>query len=331
MSDIEVKNASGAVTVALRGQTAAITAGASGTTGSVSLSDAAGTRAVLITAGPGSGSGPVWKAPAERLTLDGEHGTIIAGGAHAAGACFLTSANGAPTVQLQGDGGRITLADDQQRASVTLDGKTADVTIGRKDNAGRVVIDGGSGEPIITLDGKTGDVAIGRKDNGGRVFLHDKTGAATVTIDGTTGDITLANADCAEEFDVAEAAQGAGLAPGTVVVLDHDGAVRACGDAYDGQVAGVVSGAGDYRPALVLDRRAGAGPRVPVALMGKVHCWVDADAAPVRPGDLLTTSATPGHAQRATDRARAFGAVVGKALAGLERGRGLVPVLVTLT
>jgi hypothetical protein len=69
---------------------------------------------------------------------------------------------------------------------------------------------------------------------------------------------------------------------------------------------------------------------VPVALVGKVYCRVDADLAPIRPGDLLTTSATPGHARRASDRERAFGAVLGKALGGLAAGRGLVPILVTL-
>jgi hypothetical protein len=33
---------------------------------------------------------------------------------------------------------------------------------------------------------------------------------------------------------------------------------------------------------------------------------------------------------KATDRTRAFGAVLGKALEGLEHGRGLIPILVCL-
>ena len=65
-------------------------------------------------------------------------------------------------------------------------------------------------------------------------------------------------------------------------------------------------------------------------MIGKVFCKVDADAAPVDIGDLLTTSNTPGHAMKATDRERAFGAVIGKALAPLVSGRGLIPVLVAL-
>jgi hypothetical protein len=61
-----------------------------------------------------------------------------------------------------------------------------------------------------------------------------------------------------------------------------------------------------------------------------VWCKVDADCGPVEVGDMLTTSPTPGHAMRAVDPVRAFGAVVGKALGSLQSGRGLIPILVTL-
>ncbi len=52
--------------------------------------------------------------------------------------------------------------------------------------------------------------------------------------------------------------------------------------------------------------------------------------APIEIGDLLTTSATPGHAMKATDPHKAFGAVIGKALRPLDRGQGLIPVLIAL-
>jgi hypothetical protein len=61
-----------------------------------------------------------------------------------------------------------------------------------------------------------------------------------------------------------------------------------------------------------------------------VYCKVDAQLSRVEVGSLLTTSSTPGHAMKATDKDRAFGAVIGKALAGLESGRGLIPILVAL-
>jgi hypothetical protein len=57
---------------------------------------------------------------------------------------------------------------------------------------------------------------------------------------------------------------------------------------------------------------------------------VEAESAGVRVGDLLTTSEVPGHAMRAADASRCFGAVLGKALRSLPEGRGIVPILVAL-
>jgi hypothetical protein len=147
-----------------------------------------------------------------------------------------------------------------------------------------------------------------------------------------TGEIVTANADCAEEFDLSSAAgsQGAVVSAGTVVVFDEDGALRASAEPYDKRVAGVVSGAGDYKPGLILDRHDSPAARVPVALLGTVYCDVDADADPIEVGDPLTTSSRPGHAMRATDPAKAFGAVLGKALRSLDSGQGQLPVLVAL-
>ena len=45
---------------------------------------------------------------------------------------------------------------------------------------------------------------------------------------------------------------------------------------------------------------------------------------------MLTTSATPGHAMKATDLGAAQGAIIGKAMTPLDDGRGLVLVLVNL-
>ncbi len=60
------------------------------------------------------------------------------------------------------------------------------------------------------------------------------------------------------------------------------------------------------------------------------HCKVDADIAPIKPGDLLTTSSTKGHAQKVLDPTQAIGAIVGKALGSLEKGKGKISVLVML-
>ncbi len=144
-----------------------------------------------------------------------------------------------------------------------------------------------------------------------------------------TGDITLLGqgSDCAEDFDASETM---GVEPGTVMVLDSEGGLRVSDVAYDSRVAGVVSGAGAYRPAMILGRQPGRENRLPLALMGKVFCKVDATDAPISVGDLLTTSSTPGHAMKATDRDLAFGAVLGKALLPSGSSRGLIPILVAL-
>ncbi|GAB2569553.1 hypothetical protein [Microlunatus antarcticus] len=142
-----------------------------------------------------------------------------------------------------------------------------------------------------------------------------------------TGDLVLAGADYAENFD---AAPSDGVPPGTVVVLDDEGRVQPCTSAYDRRAVGVVSGAGRYRPGVVLDGSTATDHHVSLALMGKVYCLVDATSDPVEVGDMLTTSARPGHAMRVSDTTRAFGAVIGKALAPARGDGALIPVLVTL-
>ncbi|WP_415842905.1 hypothetical protein, partial [Nocardia ninae] len=148
----------------------------------------------------------------------------------------------------------------------------------------------------------------------GNVYI---TGKVTVR-----GDLMLEGADYAEALTTTDDT----VAEGLVVVLGADGEVHPCTRDYDTAVAGIVSGAGGVKPAIVLDRQDNSAH---IALMGKVWCAADADSAPIRPGDLLTTSATPGHCRRVTEPARAFGAVIGKALTSLADGRGFVRVLVS--
>jgi hypothetical protein len=71
-----------------------------------------------------------------------------------------------------------------------------------------------------------------------------------------TGDIRLTNADCAEDFTIAT---GVAVEPGLVMVLGEEGALSPSQRAYDKRVAGVISGAGDYKPGIVLDKRQSSG------------------------------------------------------------------------
>jgi hypothetical protein len=81
---------------------------------------------------------------------------------------------------------------------------------------------------------------------------------------------------------------------------------------------------------MILGEQERSCERTTIALVGKVYCKVDAGESPIEVGDLLTTSATPGCAMKASDPSKAFGAVIGKALAPLSSGQSMIPILVAL-
>jgi hypothetical protein len=184
-----------------------------------------------------------------------------------------------------------------------------------------IAVQGQSFASGIAIQGIGGRLA-GRFEGNVEVTGHIRVSDVEVT-----GDIRLVNADCAEDFDIAGLER---VEPGTVMVIDSEGSLRECDRAYDKCVAGVISGAGKYKPAIVLDKQESSKNRMPIALMGKVYCKVDASYGAIEVGDLLTTSPTPGHAMKADDPMKAFGAVIGKALRPLEVGQDLIPVLVAL-
>ncbi|MFG0284392.1 MAG: hypothetical protein ACF8R7_08220 [Phycisphaerales bacterium JB039] len=178
---------------------------------------------------------------------------------------------------------------------------------------------GRTGDLVITA---AGDVGIGVASPQARLDVDGWVRAEVVEITG--------GSDIAEPFDIV----GADVRPGMVVCIDPErpGDLRLSDRAYDPTVAGVISGAGGVRPGVTLTQTGTeADGQHPVALTGRVWCYVDADAGgPVAPGDLLTTSSVPGHAMRAAADRSANGAILGKAMSSLPAGRGLVLVLVNL-
>ena len=210
-------------------------------------------------------------------------------------------------------------------------------TYGHSQEADGVFGDSENGRGVVGV-AKTATGVEGNSTSGAGVFassitgigLYGKGGRLAGFFEGdveVTGDIRLTNADCAEDFNISELAL---VEPGTVMVLGEEEVLLPSYQAYDKRVAGVISGAGDYKPGIVLDKQESQQRRLPVALLGKVFCKVDAQFGAIAVGDLLTTSLTPGYAMRVDDPMRAFGAVIGKALRPLKEGQGLIPILIAL-
>jgi hypothetical protein len=208
---------------------------------------------------------------------------------------------------------------------------------------------GAGGSVLMVLD-SSGNLGIGTTSPAAKLDVNGRTRTKSLEIVG--------GADLAEPFEVrveddpiraasgservdpgegteARRHEGTEIAPGTVVVIDPDrpGALKVSNESYDRRVAGIVSGAKGLAPGMVLrsEGRAGADGRHLVAMTGRVWCWCDASYGPIIPGDLLTTSATTGHAMRvADDKDAPRGCIIGKAMTPLTEGKELVLVLVNL-
>jgi hypothetical protein len=171
-------------------------------------------------------------------------------------------------------------------------------------------------------NGRNGEIAIysGDKDNG-------KIEDAVIHINGKTGDITFRNGDCAELFEVSRSEM---FEPGDLAVIGANGTLEKSCEPYDKRVAGVIAGAGPCKPAIILGNEATKCDQLPITLIGKAYCKADATYGAIEVGDLLTTSLTAGHAMKVDELSKAGGAIIGKALAALVSGIGLIPVLVAL-
>ncbi len=200
-------------------------------------------------------------------------------------------------------------------------------------------------QPFMTLSdtGAAGKSGFVQSVNGDVLLLTNSRAALTVKdVSGLVSVSTLqitGGADLSENFEISNA-NGPGnnglptsILPGMIVSINPQspGKLVLSNRAYDRRVAGIISGAGEVQPGLTMGQEGSiAAGNHPVALSGRVYCWVDASKRSIKPGDLLTTSAIPGHAMKVTDHAKGRGATIGKAMTGLKSGRGLVLVLVTL-
>lgn len=282
----------------------------------------------------------------------GDNANLRLGGNGSDGDIVLSDAEG--TVRIELDATRHVLrfrnASGQEvgnlgpNANLTLGGNGSDGDVDLYDTNGRRrLLMSAEGNSLSAWDaagnrtfefGGNSNIRMGGHGTDGDILLYPSgandifsDGDATIHLDANAGDITLRNADCAEEFEVLP---WVAAEPGTVMALGEGGALRPTRQAHERAVVGVVSGAGSYKPGIVLDRQPGQGHRRPIALMGKTWVKVTDEGGPIAIGDLLTSAGTEGHAMRAGDPARCFGAVIGKAIAPHAAGSGLIPMLIAL-
>lgn len=287
-----------------------------------------------------------------RIQLDGL--SSVAGGG---GEIAVYDLSGTETVEILGaestsQGGKITLRSDSGVVNVRLRAEE----FGGTGEGGILELFNSDGTQTVEIDGDTtGGGYIDVKNNssatraqiqtssdgGGFASFRNSSGTSTIILDGHDsngeGRITTqvlqitGGSDLSEQFDITPVETE--LEPGMIVCIDPNkpGRLVTSTRAYDRTVAGIVSGAGGVKPGMLMGQAGTAADgRHPVALTGRVYCWVDASHGAVRPGDLITTSDTPGHGMKAGDPGLAQGAVIGKAMSSLEKGQGLVLVLVSL-
>jgi hypothetical protein len=180
--------------------------------------------------------------------------------------------------------------------------------------------DDGSGNDVQIGSLKSGVTAVSCYNEADSAYMHLY--CSSITIEG--------GSDLAEPFTITSGQDE--VPQGAVVVIDEQnpGHLKLSDQSYDTRVAGVVSGANGINPGIQMQQLGLLEGGKNVALTGRVYVQADTSNGAIKPGDLLTTSSTPGHAMKVTDHARAAGAILGKAMTGLSEGKGMVLVLVTL-
>jgi hypothetical protein len=187
----------------------------------------------------------------------------------------------------------------------------------------------------LIIDGN-GNVGIGISDPDAKLTIREEPGEPgerVVLLTGYCGDDPVVEIgkglDYSETFPLAQDE----ITPGMVTVIDpvNKGHLTISTQEYDSKVAGIVAGAKGLGSGVRLGSQAEGAGDLAVALAGRVYCNVDTQYGDIKPGDLLTTSPTPGHAMKVKDFSKAQGAILGKAMEGLSGGgKRQILVLVSL-
>lgn len=347
---IKVYNSAGELLSSL-GSNGNLTLGGQGSDGDITIKDNA--NQTRITLNGDTHQLRFTSADGNEVVSLGKYGNLTLGGTGMDGDLIMRDSSNQERINLDADNQRLRIYDADGNRVVIM-GPNGNLTLGGAGgHDGDLALLDGAGQNRINLDaqnhrillrddtghefgrlGDFGNLKLGSGGHDGDILLYpssaanmNETADATIHLDANAGDITLRNADCAEEFQIAEDVVAD---PGTVMALSDDGNLKPTTTAYQQSVVGVISGAGDYKPGIVLDKQPGVACRQPIALMGKTFVKVTDEGGPIRVGDMLTSSSTPGTAMRAGKDARAFGSVIGKAFAAHTEGTDLIPMIIVL-
>ncbi len=242
--------------------------------------------------------------------------------------------------------------DHRGRVGVNLNQKelyvrNADTTVIRGRYAGAGT--GGEIELYMNAGNRTLELQASETANtGSQIQMYKAHGSLGISLDAdflglgrvTTQEIEVTGEDLAEFFTVNSSNLVSDIRPGVLLSIDEEnpGDVVMTSEAYDKKIAGIISGANGVRPGLLMGGEMGradetlpaATGEFPIALAGKAYVYANAENGPIKVGDMLTSSSTPGYAMKVNDYERARGAIIGKAMTALEGGDGFVLVLISL-
>lgn len=241
------------------------------------------------------------RAGSFRIT-GGGFGTAVFGGTSGTGRAgdfqIQNTSSTAPALFAASDG-------TGQAALLQMSGNGTGITVVHRGTAGNIAV----------FQSGTVQNTVARIDLAGRGFFN--------------GGVQSSGADLAEAFAVE--GRPSEYEPGDVLVIStsSDRTVEKSSSAQSSRVAGVYA----TKPGVLLTERLEGESMidlVPMGVIGVIPTKVTGENGPIRRGDLLVTSSTPGHAMRAGDDPR-LGTVIGKALEEFSgSASGMIKVLVSV-
>jgi hypothetical protein len=177
-------------------------------------------------------------------------------------------------------------------------------------------------QPNITSVGTLSSLTVTGNVTGGNLITAGLVSLSSITKTGSNGvgnigsststfNTIFAKATSAQYADLAEMyVSDADYPPGTVVEFGGDNEITISSSSHSTAVAGIVS----TNPSYLMNSTQQGEHVLPIALTGRVPCRVQ---GPVRKGDVLVASSTPGVAQRIGINWQP-GCVVGKSMEAID-------------